>query len=78
MFGVLAGVLLTTNLNVLLSVLGLNLLGAGTGTQQLPIELDSLHVMIIALSALAMSFLATLYPAYHASKTLPAEVLRNE
>ncbi|XQW84010.1 lipoprotein-releasing ABC transporter permease subunit [Thalassotalea piscium] len=78
LLGVITGVLLTTNLNSILSFLGLNLLGAGAGTQQLPIQLDSFHVLIIGLSALAMSFVATLYPAYHASKTQPAEVLRNE
>ena len=74
--GVISGILLTLNLNSLLSFLGLSLLGAGA--QQLPIELNTLPVVVITLSALAMSFVATLYPAYHASKTQPAEVLRNE
>ncbi|GAA5129916.1 lipoprotein-releasing ABC transporter permease subunit [Thalassotalea piscium] len=76
LFGVVLGVLLALNLNALLSALGLSLLGGGS--QELPIALNSLHVLVIAFSAIAMSFLATLYPAYHASKTLPAEVLRNE
>jgi len=30
------------------------------------------------MSALMMSFVATLYPAFHAANTQPAEVLRNE
>ncbi|GHE76866.1 lipoprotein-releasing ABC transporter permease subunit [Thalassotalea profundi] len=78
LLGVVAGVLLTINLNSLISILGLNLLGAGSGAQQLPIALNGLDVLVIAIGALSMSFLATLYPAYHASKTQPAEVLRNE
>jgi len=34
--------------------------------------------MTIITAALVMSFVATLYPAYQASTTQPAEVLRNE
>ncbi len=75
-FGTVIGVLLTFNLNALLSILGVNLLGAGA--QALPIHIELTDVTTIIVSALAMSFLATLYPAYRASKTLPAEVLRNE
>lgn len=74
--GSVFGVLLTLNLNTLIGVLGVNLLGVGM--QQLPVELILSDVITIVLSALAMSFLATLYPAYKASTTLPAEVLRNE
>ncbi len=36
------------------------------------------EVLIIALAALAISFVATLYPAYRASRIQPAEVLRYE
>ncbi len=78
LLGTIAGVILTVNLNSLLSGLGINLLGGGYGVQALPVELQWSQVMIIAVSAIAMSFLATLYPAYRASQTLPAEVLRNE
>ena len=73
--GVILGVLLTLNLNNIFSLLGVNLLGAG---QQLPIAIDALNIVIIIVSALAMSFIATLYPAYRAAQTQPAEVLRNE
>ncbi|TKB44113.1 lipoprotein-releasing ABC transporter permease subunit [Thalassotalea mangrovi] len=76
--GCIAGVLVTSNLNSLLSVFGVNVLGSGFIMQQLPVELRWQQVVIILLSALLMSFLATLYPAYRASKTQPAEVLRNE
>ncbi len=73
--GVILGVLLTLNLNNIFSLLGVTLLGAG---QQLPIAIDALNIAIIIVSALAMSFIATLYPAYRAAQTQPAEVLRNE
>ena len=57
---------------------GVNILGAGYADQHLPVQLNVLDVIFIVVSALAMSFIATLYPAYRASKTQPAEVLRNE
>ncbi|GAA6205362.1 lipoprotein-releasing ABC transporter permease subunit [Thalassotalea sp. SU-HH00458] len=78
LLGTVAGILITLNLNSLLSFLGMNVLGAGYTTQALPIDLQVNHVIIIASSALLMSFLATLYPAFRASNTQPAEVLRNE
>ena len=73
--GVTLGVILTLNLNSIFSLLGVNLLAAG---QELPIALEALNILIIVTSALAMSFVATLYPAYRAAQTQPAEVLRNE
>lgn len=72
------GVLTALNLNDILSALGVNILGGGYAVQALPVQLETINVLVIALSALAMSFVATLYPAYQASKTQPAEVLRNE
>jgi lipoprotein-releasing system permease protein len=77
MLGAFFGVLFTLNLNSILAFLGVNLLG-GMTMQHLPIQLEASKVIIIMLSALSMSFLATLYPAFKASKTQPAEVLRNE
>jgi len=74
--GGIFGVLLTLNLNSLLTILGLNLFGFGV--QVLPVQLEWLDVMTIIVAALVMSFVATLYPAYQASTTQPAEVLRNE
>ena len=73
--GVTLGVALTLNLNTIFAMLGVSLLGAG---QELPIALDLINIAIIVLSALLMSFIATLYPAYRAAQTQPAEVLRNE
>lgn len=73
--GTVVGSILTLNLNSIFNLLGLSLLGAG---QSLPVELSINNVLSIILSAIAMSFVATLYPAYQASLTQPAEVLRNE
>jgi lipoprotein-releasing system permease protein len=71
--GTLLGLVLTFNLNSLI-----DLLGSGFHLPTLPVKLEWKNVLVIICSALAMSFLATLYPAYRASTTLPAEVLRNE
>lgn len=45
---------------------------------ELPAEIDPVQVAGIAFIAIALSFLATLYPAWKASKTDPVEVLRYE
>lgn len=76
--GTLFGVLAALNLNEILSTLGVNILGGGYAVQALPVQLEAKNVLVIVFSALAMSFVATLYPAFQASKTQPAEVLRNE
>lgn len=44
----------------------------------LPIRLDSLDMLLIAVCALGLCFLATLYPARQASRLKPAEALRYE
>ena len=76
--GTLLGITLTLNLNMIIETFGFNIFGAGYSVQKLPIELVISDVIVITLSALSMSLLATLYPAYRASTTQPAEVLRNE
>jgi len=40
--------------------------------------LQTSDVVTIAVVALVMSFLATIYPAWRASRTAPAEALRYE
>lgn len=72
------GVLIALNLNDIIDIFGLNIFGGGYDAQLLPVKLEMNNVVVIVLSALAMSFIATLYPAFQASKTQPAEVLRNE
>jgi len=76
--GSTAGVLLSYYLNDILALFGINIFGAGYAMQQIPVQLEAGHVAVIAMSALMMSFVATLYPAFHAANTQPAEVLRNE
>jgi lipoprotein-releasing system permease protein len=81
--GVAGGILLTLNLDHILHgierVLGVQLLPEDvyyiTG---LPTELNADDVTIIAFVALGMAFLATLYPAWRAARTAPAEALRYE
>jgi lipoprotein-releasing system permease protein len=44
----------------------------------IPSETHSIDVIIIAISALVLTFVATIYPALQAAKTQPAEALRYE
>jgi lipoprotein-releasing system permease protein len=81
--GVIGGVVLTLNLDRILraieALLGVQLMPEDvyyiTG---LPTQLEPSDVSIIALVALAMAFLATIYPAWRAARTAPAEALRYE
>ena len=81
--GVLGGIVLTLNLEHILrgieDVLGVQLMPEDvyyiTG---LPTQLEASDVTIIAMVALAMAFLATIYPAWRAARTAPAEALRYE
>ncbi|KAF1710650.1 lipoprotein-releasing system transmembrane subunit LolC [Pseudoxanthomonas kalamensis DSM 18571] len=81
--GVIGGVLLTTNLERILevieSVFHVTLLPSDvyyiTG---LPYDLQASDVVVIAGVALVMSLLATIYPAWRAARTHPAEALRYE
>ena len=81
--GVIGGILLTLNLSSILkaieSVFGVQLLPEDvyyiTG---LPTDLQASDVSTIAAVALGMAFVATLYPAWRAARTAPAEALRYE
>ena len=81
--GVIGGIVLTLNLEHILkaieTVFGVTLMPEDvyyvTG---LPTELNPNDVSIIALVALVMAFLATIYPAWRAARTAPAEALRYE
>lgn len=81
--GVIGGIVLTLNLEHILkaieAVLGVQLLPEDvyyiTG---LPTELQASDVAVIASVALAMAFVATIYPAWRAARTAPAEALRYE
>ena len=81
--GVIGGILLTLNLERVLRgieyVFGVQLLPEDvyyiTG---LPTNLQANEVILTAVAALVMAFLATVYPAWRAARTAPAEALRYE
>lgn len=81
--GVVGGITLTLNLerilNAIESLFNIKLLPEDvyyiTG---LPTDMQTGDVVVITLVALLMSFLATLYPAWRAARTQPAEALRYE
>jgi lipoprotein-releasing system permease protein len=81
--GVIGGIVLTLNLerilDVIESVFNVTLLPEDvyyiTG---LPTDMQTGDVVVITIVALMMSFLATLYPAWRAARTQPAEALRYE
>jgi lipoprotein-releasing system permease protein len=45
---------------------------------RLPVRVEALDVLFVALAALGISFLATLYPSWRAAKLNPVEALRYE
>ena len=45
---------------------------------QLPSDVDAREVTVVVLMALAISFLATLYPSWRAARLDPVEALRYE
>ncbi len=67
------GLLLASQLNNLMPVIGAFLDGA-----QLPIDIDPLQVVTIALLAMVVALLSTLYPSWRAAAVHPAEALRYE
>ncbi|ELY4320448.1 lipoprotein-releasing ABC transporter permease subunit LolC [Cronobacter turicensis] len=73
LFGALLGALLASQLNNLMPVIGAFLDGAA-----LPVVIEPLQVISIALAAMAVALLSTLYPSWRAAATEPAEALRYE
>ncbi|QPQ25458.1 outer membrane-specific lipoprotein transporter subunit LolC [Lonsdalea populi] len=71
--GALVGVLLASQLNTLLPLLGL-LIDGGS----LPVVIEPLQVTVIALVAMLLALLSTLYPSWRAAAVHPAEALRYE
>ncbi len=79
--GLILGVLVTLNLESIVGVVesafGIKLLAADVYfISDLPAELQTGDVLVICSIALILSLLATLYPAWRGSRTLPAEALR--
>ena len=73
LLGTLLGVLLALNLNTIMPALGALIDGAS-----LPVAVDPLQVTIIAVAAMSVSLLSTLYPSWRAAAVQPAEALRYE
>ena len=76
LIGAVLGVAITKIVNPVLDYFSIDIIGAGYGG--LPILMNMSEVVTIALSAIALSFVATLYPAYKAATIKPVEVLRYE
>ncbi len=72
--GLIAGVLLATQLNTLLQLAGLQL---APGIN-LPVELQPVQLGIIFLCAVGLTLAAVWYPARRAVSINPAEILRDE
>ncbi len=83
LLGVIVGVVVGINVGNIVaffeSLLGVNLVGSQVlFIDQLPSEVNVSDVLIIAAISLFLSFIATLYPSWRASKIQPAEALRYE
>ncbi|MDP5035815.1 MAG: lipoprotein-releasing ABC transporter permease subunit [Alishewanella sp.] len=72
--GVIAGVLVSWQLNALLDLFNFQVAGG----IQLPVLMDASQIATIFISAIGLTLLAVLYPAWRAVKINPAEVLRDE
>lgn len=74
--GSLLGSVITLGINKFMLITGINLLGVpGIG---LPVVFSVEKVGLIAILAIGLSFLASIYPAIRAAKLAPADVLRYE
>ncbi|AXH61128.1 lipoprotein-releasing ABC transporter permease subunit LolC [Providencia huaxiensis] len=73
LIGTILGTILSSQLNIIMPLIGLLPKGVS-----LPIVLDYSGILIIALSAMLISLLATLYPSWRAAAVQPAEALRYE
>lgn len=74
--GLLLGLALVWYLNPLLRALGIDLSFAGPAG--LPVLINGVQVVATVVAALLLTFLATLFPAWQASRLLPAQALRYE
>ncbi|KAB7897584.1 lipoprotein-releasing ABC transporter permease subunit LolC [Rouxiella sp. S1S-2] len=73
LLGAVLGVLLATQLNTIMPAIGVMLDGAS-----LPVAIEPMQVVIIALVAMVIALLSTFYPSWRAAAAQPAEALRYE
>lgn len=73
--GVGLGILMTHHFNSILNLLGLNL---ALGNGGIPVVVNPLQIFEITFLAILLSILATVYPAWQASRIQPAEALHYE
>jgi lipoprotein-releasing system permease protein len=81
--GALVGVLLASNIAAITSTveqaLGMKLFDPSVYfISELPADLQGFDVAVVVIASFVLSLLATLYPAWRASRIAPAEVLRYE
>ncbi|MEW5560208.1 lipoprotein-releasing ABC transporter permease subunit LolC [Enterobacter asburiae] len=73
LLGALLGLLLASQLNNLMPIIGAFVDGGA-----LPVAIEPVQVIVIALVAMLLALLSTLYPSWRAAATQPAEALRYE
>lgn len=73
LIGTLMGVFITHHLNALMNYFHVSIAGI-----VLPTRIDPLQVFIIVITLITVALLVTVYPAWYAAKTAPAEALRYE
>ncbi|MFC1805020.1 ABC transporter permease [Candidatus Omnitrophota bacterium] len=81
--GVIAGISLALSLNRIVDfvsgLIGRSLIPADIYYfDRIPTSINAHDVSLILISALAISFLASIYPAYYATRILPSEAVRHE
>lgn len=77
LFGLVGGLIITSQLNNVIELLGLPLAFTPDGNG-LPVDVQIPQVATMLLLSLTLSFLATLYPAYRALGVRPAQALKYE
>jgi lipoprotein-releasing system permease protein len=77
LIGVVAGVLLVSQINNLLDIFNIPIF-LGPNGQGLPVDLQWPQVVLVVSISLILCFAASLYPAYRALKINPASALKYE